>query len=301
MIPPSSIHRQTLNDGIGCDGVERFDPCLVIPDAMDLHSMSQRGDARLLRAYHLGDVETVRRLLARGATLGAEFASSKWSILHFSCSMFKGDMVAPFVATGEDVDARTPDQEATPLMIAAFHHDVEAMRTLLSCGANPTMLDARGLSAAAYVMGGILKSQHGGRRLETSRTMEALSVLLGVYPGAVADEGERAMSYFVSPDTAALIDVPLLELLVENGARFPTTTPPAQAPADVAAFFGDDEAARRRRIKMRARHLLRAWAKAVCVRSVVAFWQGEATKTQCAEGGAGRKRDRQEFEQDFAW
>ena len=50
-----------------------------------------------------------------------------------------------------------------------------------------------------------------------------------------------------------------------------------------------------------ARRRLRLWSRTwFRLRIVVLFWQERAAISSCAEGGAGRKRDREDFEADNA-
>ena len=91
-----------------------------------LHLAARRGNAVALDA-----------LAAGGADLGA-FTSTGVTALHYAAESGRADAVAALVRHGAEVDASTSTDAQTPLMWATAANRLEAMRTLLEAGADPS-------------------------------------------------------------------------------------------------------------------------------------------------------------------
>ena len=85
-----------------------------------------------------------------------------------------------------------------------------------------------------------------------------------------------------------------MRLLRPRGAGAPCHIRRAPPPR-LASFLADVDEHKR----LAARFRLGSWAMATRARPYALHWLEEWTKRQCAPGGQGRKRDRDEFQADF--
>jgi uncharacterized protein len=93
--------------------------------------------------------EAVARLLAAGADPNAPGADRPhWRPLHAAIEELEHggpiDAVILLIRHGAQVDAWDGRHEATPLLMASFRGQREAVRLLLACGADPNVVGAEG-------------------------------------------------------------------------------------------------------------------------------------------------------------
>jgi serine/threonine protein kinase len=101
------------------------------------------GDPMFL-AVQIGDIETLKLLIAKGAKVDGPPKSS--GPLHFAVSRRRPEVVRLLVEAGAKLDA-VDDRENSPLLLAAKSGQVEIVRYLLARGANPALTDTNGRTA----------------------------------------------------------------------------------------------------------------------------------------------------------
>jgi len=112
---------------------------------LDVEATSPAGETLLMMAALRGRLDAMKQLIARGARINRE----GWTPLHYAAS---GTEVAPtelLLAQRAEIDARAPSGN-TPLMMAAGYGSVDAADLLASRGADVTLRNKAGLSAADY-------------------------------------------------------------------------------------------------------------------------------------------------------
>lgn len=112
---------------------------------LDVDAASPANETLLMMAALRGQLEMMRQLIARGAQVNRE----GWNALHYAAS---GTDVAPtrlLLEHQAELDARAPNGN-TPLMMAAGFGSVDAADLLALRGADVTLRNKAGLSAADY-------------------------------------------------------------------------------------------------------------------------------------------------------
>ncbi|XP_035682121.1 myotrophin-like [Branchiostoma floridae] len=92
----------------------------------------------LFHASCMGDVDTVRLLLCKGASLVKRSDRSAFAPLHAAAINGRTEVVDLLVQHGATVDIRDSCQN-TPLMRACDHNHVDTVRRLLELGARPDL------------------------------------------------------------------------------------------------------------------------------------------------------------------
>jgi len=100
--------------------------------------------AVMFAALH-GETELVRWLLTRGAQVN----KTGWTPLHFAAANGHVDLVRFLLESHAYIDAESPNQ-TTPLMMAARQGHPTTVRLLIEEGADPTVRNQAGLTAADY-------------------------------------------------------------------------------------------------------------------------------------------------------
>jgi len=106
-----------------------------------------RGEtAAMLAALH-GNLDIVRLLVEKGA----EVNRPGWTPLHYAAVSGNVDLLRYLLDRNAYIDAQSPNR-TTPLMMAARHDHVDAVRLLVEAGADPTPRNDTGRDAADYLV-----------------------------------------------------------------------------------------------------------------------------------------------------
>ncbi|MDN3920637.1 ankyrin repeat domain-containing protein [Roseateles violae] len=103
------------------------------------------GETPLMLAALKGQLDWVKTLAARGAKIDKD----GWTPLHYACSGPDNGIAAWLIAKGAAIDARSPNG-TTPLMMAARYGPYDLAEQLLKLGADPTLRNQLGLTAADF-------------------------------------------------------------------------------------------------------------------------------------------------------
>ena len=111
----------------------------------DVEAVNAAGENALMYAALLGDLDSARRLVGRGAQVNR----TGWSALHYAASAGGVPMIEFLLEHSAYIDAASTNQ-TTPLMLAARQKQVSAARLLVERGADPSLRNDAGLTAADY-------------------------------------------------------------------------------------------------------------------------------------------------------
>jgi ankyrin repeat protein len=107
------------------------------------------GDTPLMLAALKGDLETVRVLIAGGASVNLP----GWTPLIYAATGGHDDVVDFLLAQGADIDAASPNG-TTALMMAVHEHHAETARLLIGRGADVNHRNQDGATALAWARRG---------------------------------------------------------------------------------------------------------------------------------------------------
>jgi ankyrin repeat protein len=167
-------------------------------------------NAELFAAIDRGDVDQVRALLAAGADPDAVLAEwPGWRPLHAAIDVLEEgrplETVVALLSHGATVDGWDPQHDATPLLMAVFRGQPEAIRLLLDAGADVNVRGSEGdsplrwaVQAGDLVLARLLLEHGAARDIDASGGPTGMNAL-----------GRAARN----------LDVPMVQLLLEAGAR----------------------------------------------------------------------------------
>lgn len=118
---------------------------LLLSPATDVNVRNAQGETALMYAALQGELETVKLLIARGAQVN----HPGWTPLHYAASGGQLSVVQLLLEHHAYIDAASPNG-TTPLMIAARQQRPTVARFLVEQGADPTLRNDSGWSAADY-------------------------------------------------------------------------------------------------------------------------------------------------------
>jgi hypothetical protein len=117
---------------------------LARPD-LDVDASNAAGETPLMMAALKGDVATMQALIRRGAAVNRP----GWTPLHYAATGQEPSTVKLLVGQGALLDARSPKGD-TPLMMAAGYGSIDAAIWLARQGADASLRNEAGLSAADF-------------------------------------------------------------------------------------------------------------------------------------------------------
>lgn len=129
------------------DDADKVFKVLLETPGINLEARSENGNTALMMAAYKHKREEVDALLAKGAKVN----QSGWTALHYAASAGDIPIMKLFLERGAKVDAFAPTN-ITPLMFAAREGQEEAVRLLLSAGADATLKSGHGWTAAQFAM-----------------------------------------------------------------------------------------------------------------------------------------------------
>lgn len=118
---------------------------LIAHPHTDVDAANAAGETPLMMAALRGKVELARQIIERGGQVNRD----GWTPLHYAASGAGHAVLPLLLSRGARVDARSPNG-STPLMLAAQYGTEDAVEMLLRQGADPRLVNARGLRAADF-------------------------------------------------------------------------------------------------------------------------------------------------------
>lgn len=119
---------------------------LLLSPATKVDARNAAGETALMYAALQGELETVKLLLAHGA----EVNQQGWTALHYAASGGQLSVVQLLLEHHAYIDAASPNG-TTPLMMAARQQRPTVARYLVEQGADPTLVNESGWTAADYL------------------------------------------------------------------------------------------------------------------------------------------------------
>lgn len=119
---------------------------LAVSPRVELNVTSKRGETPLMLAAIAGQEGVVRLLVEHGA----EVNRSGWTALHYAATGGHVAVARYLIEQNAFIDAESPNR-TTPLMMAARHDNIPLMKVLVELGADPSVVNEAGMSAADYM------------------------------------------------------------------------------------------------------------------------------------------------------
>ncbi|MBB5393389.1 MULTISPECIES: ankyrin repeat domain-containing protein [unclassified Herbaspirillum] len=124
------------------DSMQAFDLLVNAPD-VNLEAQATNGDTPLMLAAFYGNVPVVKLLLSREV----EVNRPGWAPLHYAAINGNAEIVGLLLEASAYIDAESPDEQMTPVMLAAMRGRVAAVAALRDGGADLTLKNKDGLTA----------------------------------------------------------------------------------------------------------------------------------------------------------
>ncbi|WP_343653696.1 ankyrin repeat domain-containing protein [Herbaspirillum sp.] len=124
------------------DSMKAFDVLVNAPD-VNLEAQATNGDTPLMLASFYGNIPVVKLLLSREV----EVNRPGWTALHYAAINGSSEIVKLLLDASAYVDAESPDDKMTPVMLAAMRGRVAAVEVLRDNGADLTLKNKDGLTA----------------------------------------------------------------------------------------------------------------------------------------------------------
>jgi ankyrin repeat protein len=124
------------------DAMRSFNALLGAP-GVDVELRANNGNTALMMAAYKHNMPAVKALLAKGARVN----QPGWAPLHYAAAGGDADIVKLLASHRAELDGRTPHMQ-TALMLAAREGKEEAVAALLAAGANASLKNGEGLTAA---------------------------------------------------------------------------------------------------------------------------------------------------------
>lgn len=124
------------------DSMKAFDLLVNAPD-VDLEARAINGDTPLMLAAFYGNVPVVKLLLSREV----EVNRPGWAPLHYAAINGNAQIVGLLLEASAYIDAESPDDQMTPVMLAAMRGRAAVVAVLRDGGADLTLKNKDGLTA----------------------------------------------------------------------------------------------------------------------------------------------------------
>lgn len=127
-------------------GATRVAAVLLASRGIRLDTTNRFGETALMVAALKGNVALMKQLVQAGA----EVNRTQWTPLHYAASAGHLEALRYLIEEHAYIDAESANK-TTPLMLAARQKHTHAVRWLLDEGADPTLRNQAGMSAADYL------------------------------------------------------------------------------------------------------------------------------------------------------
>ena len=124
------------------DSMKAFEVLVNAPD-VNLEAQATNGDTPVMLASFYGNAPVVKLLLSREV----EVNRPGWTALHYAANNGSSEIVKLLLDASAYVDAESPDDKMTPVMLAAMRGRVAAVEVLRDNGADLTLKNKDGLTA----------------------------------------------------------------------------------------------------------------------------------------------------------
>ncbi|EJN07993.1 ankyrin repeat domain-containing protein [Herbaspirillum sp. YR522] len=124
------------------DSMQVFDVLVNAPD-VNLEAQAVNGDTPVMLAAFYGNAPVVQLLLSREV----EVNRPGWTALHYAAINGDAGIVRMLLDASAYVDAESPDEKMTPVMLAAMRGRIAAVAALRDGGADLSLKNKDGLTA----------------------------------------------------------------------------------------------------------------------------------------------------------
>ncbi|MCA1326549.1 ankyrin repeat domain-containing protein [Herbaspirillum sp. alder98] len=124
------------------DSMQVFDVLVNAPD-VNLEAQAVNGDTPVMLAAFYGNAPVVQLLLSREV----EVNRPGWTALHYAAINGDASIVRMLLDASAYVDAESPDEKMTPVMLAAMRGRIGAVAALRDGGADLSLKNKDGLTA----------------------------------------------------------------------------------------------------------------------------------------------------------
>lgn len=145
---PDSVEPERFDTGlilaVRLKSARVFSLLLTNPQ-VNIDARSLNGDTALMIAAYLSDTTKALALIDKGAAINRP----GWTPLHYAAASGNLTIIRRLLDESAFIDAESPNK-TTPLMMAARGGRGDAVRLLLDEGADPSLTNEAGLTAAAF-------------------------------------------------------------------------------------------------------------------------------------------------------
>ncbi|SRR5450830_289160 len=124
------------------DSLKVVDVLLSTP-GIDLEAKAKNGDTALMLAAFHGYLPLVKTLLSRDV----EVNRPGWTALHYAAINGNPDIIKVLLDASAYIDAESPEDKMTPVMLAAVRGRTAAVQILMQEGADISLKNADGMTA----------------------------------------------------------------------------------------------------------------------------------------------------------
>ena len=132
------------------NGANKAVAAVLASRRLNVEARNAKDESPLMMAAIKGNVEAVKALIARDADVN----KTGWTPLHYAASAGSPQhavIIGLLLENHAYIDATSPNG-TTPLMMAAHYGSTEAVQLLLDEGADPTLKNQLGLTAADFAL-----------------------------------------------------------------------------------------------------------------------------------------------------
>ena len=132
------------------NGANKAVAALLASRRLNVEARNAKDESPLMMAAIKGNVEAVKALIARDADVN----KTGWTPLHYAASAGSPQhavIISLLLENHAYIDAASPNG-TTPLMMAAHYGSMESLQLLLDEGADPTLKNQLGLTAADFAL-----------------------------------------------------------------------------------------------------------------------------------------------------